>query len=258
MKPFLAETCLLTHGLKSVPDSLLESAWPKDADCLAWIEDGSVRTGSIRDYLPFRSAGRSCGRISCFNFQHALDQRLSGALTASGTMEACRRAGLQLAVTCGTGGIGNAGEGNLSADLPALRDIPVTLIATSPKDVLDISETLDWLIREGVCIRSADSDRCTGYLFLSADYPLPRLERLPEKPGRLLILNGIPEKNRIRDLSLIPAAVREAREKEAEGKPFHPAASEAFDRMTDGYASILQLDSFIANILLADRLLSGK
>ena len=68
----------------------------------------------------------------------------------------------------------------------------------------------------------------------------------------------LPEDRRIRDLSLIPRAVREARQEEASGKAFHPAANAAFDRMTDGYSSRIQLESFVRNALLAERLAGGK
>ena len=57
---------------------------------------------------------------------------ISGALTASGTMAVCRERHIPLAVTCGMGGIGDIKGEELCPDLPALRDIPVALISTSP------------------------------------------------------------------------------------------------------------------------------
>ena len=61
-----------------------------------------------------------------------LAQKLSGALTASGTMAVAAKWGVPLAVTAGMGGIDNP-EVQICSDLTALVSLPVTLIAPHPR-----------------------------------------------------------------------------------------------------------------------------
>ena len=109
----------------------------------------------------------------------------------------------------GMGGIGDIVGEELCPDLPALRDIPVALIATSPKDVVDIPATLRWLREAGVRLIGADQDRCTGYLFNCVDIPLDHILADEPQPlgGRTLILNGIPGEKRIADNSLLAQGI---------------------------------------------------
>ena len=254
---YLAETCLLTHGLRSIDEAALQSAWPFPEARLAWVDRGELKTGTLQEYLPFRLRRSEYGRIDCDTLEKALQSGMSGALTASGTMAACRLLGVPLAVTCGMGGIGDIVGEELCPDLPALARIPVALIATAPKDMLDIPATFRWLREHGVHVAGPE---CTGSIFESAHY-LPEerpkaymteeaIRRGAEAGGRLL-LNPIPAEQRIRDRGILESAVRYGKEKEKEGLIFHPAVNGEIDRLTDGYSSRIQLLSFIENIRLA-------
>ena len=164
---FLVETCLLTHGLRSVTDEMLLEHWPKDLNCIVWIDQGKIQIGSMEDYIPFRRRADEVVRISCKTFDNAIKHGVSGALTASGTMRVCQELGIPLAVTCGMGGLCNIRGEELCPDLPALEQIPVTLISAGPKDMLDVGGTISWLQERGVQVLGTDSDRYTGYIFRS-------------------------------------------------------------------------------------------
>ena len=134
----LVETALLTHGLRSVTNRELESSWHCPEATLAWVDRGELSLGTIGEYLPFRERTEELVRIDCDHLEEALQKGVSGALTASGTMAVCQRLKLPMAITCGMGGIGDLRGEELCPDLPALMNIPVALISTSPKDMLDI------------------------------------------------------------------------------------------------------------------------
>ena len=175
-------------------------------------------------------------------------------------MAVCKLMGLSLAVTCGMGGIGDIGWERLCPDLPALRELPVTLLATSCKDMLDIPATIGWLRENDVRILGIGTNICTGYLFDSAYVPLDgELEpvRLPERRGKLLLLHPIPPKDRLPDISMLDEGITAGKQAEAEGKYYHPAANAAFDRLTNGVSSKMQLRSIIANARLAQKLLES-
>ncbi|MBQ3405423.1 MAG: pseudouridine-5'-phosphate glycosidase [Oscillospiraceae bacterium] len=255
---FLAETCLLTHGLRSVTEEAMERAWPfGDEKLLTWVDEGRIVVGSMAEYLPFRARHEDVTRIDCYTLQEALDNKLSGALTASGTMAACKLMGAELAVTCGMGGIGDIQGEELCPDLPALAELPVALISTSPKDMLDIPATLGWLREHGVLVTGP---ACTGYVFKSAyvrteapaeSFSSARAIADRLKKGGLLMLRPIDEGLRIADMSILDKAVLAAKTAETEGKAFHPAANAEIDRLTDGRSSEIQLESFIDNIRFA-------
>ena len=169
---FLVETCLLTHGLRSVTDEMLLGAWPEELDCIAWIDRGEVRIGSMSDFIPFRRRAAEVRRISCKNFAEAVKNGVSGALTASGTMQLCQELGIPLAVTCGMGGLCDIRGEELCPDLPALEELPVSLISAGPKDMLDVAGTIGWLQERGVQVLGANCDRYTGYIFKSTYVPI--------------------------------------------------------------------------------------
>ena len=253
----LVETALLTHGLRSVTNRELESSWHCPEATLAWVDRGELKLGTIGEYLPFRERAEELVRIDCDHLEEALQKGVSGALTASGTMAVCQRLKLPMAITCGMGGIGDLRGEELCPDLPALMNIPVALISTSPKDMLDIPATLQWLRQHGV---HTAGEPCTGYLFCGESNPLelPLSEVKSETAvrrltadGGLLILNPIPERERVQDSSILADAIKAGKQAEAEGRYYHPAANGEIDRRTGGYSSRIQLEGLQRNILLA-------
>ncbi len=264
---YLLETCLLSHGLRSVSADDLRRAFAGAEHPLGWVEDGVIRIGGIEEFLPFRESKKSSFRINARNMAETLEQKGSGALTASGAMEVCRREGIPLAVTCGMGGFRPEREERASVDLEAVVTLPVTLIATAPKDMLDIPRTLNWFKDRGVELLGAGTDRMTGYVFKSADEPITGCEpgsiteRIKgssagriDRPGtdgpedaRQLVFLPIPEEKRIADRSILDEAVKRGLASEEAGGYFHPAVNAALDELTDGYASRIQLDSFVKN-----------
>ena len=253
---FLVETCLLTHGLRSVTDDMLLEHWPKELDCIVWVDQGKVQIGSMEDYIPFRRRAYEIGRIDCHTFADAVRNGVSGALTASGTMRVCQELGIPLAVTCGMGGLCDIIGEELCPDLPALEQIPVSLISAGPKDMLDVSGTIGWLQEHGVQVLGADCDRYTGYIFRSTDVPLSgKLSAaLPQPAGKMLIINPIPEADRIQDLTLLQKGIDAGKEAEKLGGMYHPAANAAYDKLSNGWSSVIQMHGLIANAKLAEQL----
>lgn len=254
---YLVETALLTHGLRSISNETLAAQWRCQCARLAWVDHGKLQIGSLTAYLPFRTRAAEVCRIDCDTLEAALQDGTSGALTASGTMAVCAKLGIPLAITCGMGGIGDLRDEALCPDLPALCHIPVALLATSPKDMLDIPATLVWLQQNGVHLAGS---ACTGYLFQSAPYALDmplsavlsedKIRHFSEKGG-LLMLQPIPDAQRIQNRAILDDAIQAGKAAEAVGAYYHPAANGEIDRQTNGISSRIQLESLQQNILLA-------
>lgn len=256
MPAFLTESALLAHGLVSIGEDALLESWPSGLENIAWVDGGEICIGGMERFLPFRRRAEGLLRIDWESLAAALAEGASGALTASGTMAVCHRMELPLAVSCGIGGIGDIRAESLCPDLPALQALPVTLLATAFKDVLDIPASICWLRAHGVPIYAVGDRRCTGYLFQSADVPIDSLftGKLPERPGGL-ILNPIPAEKRIDDIRLLAEGIAAGKQAEAEGRYYHPAVNAAFDHATGGRSSRIQLESLVKNVLLAETLL---
>jgi len=253
---YLTESALLTHGLVSVSEELLLQRWPEGNETIVWVDQGRIVTGGMKSYIPFRRRAGDLIRIDCFGLKNALEEKKSGALTASGTMAVCAELGIPLAVSCGIGGIGDIRGEELCPDLPALEKIPVVLLATSFKDMLDIRGSVQYIRERGVPVYGIKEAVCTGYLFRGEETALDGVFSGDMKAlSRGLLLNPIPEDKRIHENEYLEMGIAAGKQAEAEGRYYHPAANAAFDRLTNGRSSEIQLDSLIANVSLAEHLM---
>ena len=247
MTKFLVETALLTHGLTSISNEELLREWPFCEPCLAWMDAGELKIGTMAEFLPFRDRRDEIIRVNGETFESARAQKINGALTASGTMEAARRLGISLAVTCGMGGIGEIKGETLCPDLPALRDLPVVLIAATPKDVVNIAATVEWLRAAGVAMLGRETDRLSGFMAEGKPVPIDGQYVGQALCPPMLLLNPIPEKDRLTIPHAVEQAIAAGKEAERQGRPFHPAANAAFDRLSCGHSSRLQYHQLINN-----------
>lgn len=247
------ETALLTHGLLSVTNEEIRDIWRDNKNNIVWIAKGEIIIGNVEQYLDFRAETEKLFRIDCINLNRALEEGISGALTASGTMAVCEKYKIPLAVTCGMGGIGDIKGEELCPDLPALAEIPVALISAGPKDMLDRQSTITWLIEHGVTVLGACRDYCTGYIFTGEKV---KLQGVYEKNCRapLLIMNEIPEDKRISDRAILEDAVGKGKKAQEDGRYYHPAVNGRIDELTEGYSSRIQLKALFANALLAEKI----
>ena len=252
----LVETALLTHGLRSVSNEEIKKVWTEEEDNITWVSEGKIVIGTMEEYLEFRKWADSLIRIDCHLLERALKDKLSGALTASGTMEVCRKQGIHLAVTCGMGGLGDVKGEELCPDLPAISAFSGGLITTGPKDMLDRQKTFSWLIDHKVQVLGAERDFSTGYIFRGEKIRLQGVYKKDQiKDGvPFLLVNEIPEEKRIADRNILADAILEGKKAEQEGRYYHPAVNGRIDELTEGYSSWIQLESLLENAKLAKKL----
>ncbi|SHE68531.1 Indigoidine synthase A like protein [Tissierella praeacuta DSM 18095] len=251
---FLVETALLTHGLKSIDNETLVELWPWEHRCIAWVDRGEIIIGNIKEFIGFRNRAEELIRIDKDIFMESCNNGISGALTASGTMMAAREKGIHIAVTAGMGGIGDIVGEELCADLPAIATMDITLIATSPKDVIDIEGTIKWLLEHNVSIWGKDTDTIDGFMLTGKPIKITgKYDGQPLK-GRTLLLNPIPHEMRLKDLTIIEKAKNAGKEAEERGQYYHPAANAMIDRLSFGKSSEMQLNSLIENSIWANEL----
>lgn len=255
---FLIETALLTHGLKSIENRDIAAIWPWEHRCLAWVDGGKVQIGNIEEFLSYRKRANELIRIDKSNFEISCSKGLSGALTASGTMLVAEKMKMPIAVTAGMGGIGDIIGEEICVDLPSLKTLDVSLIATSPKDVVDIEESIKWLLKHGVSIWGKNTEVIDGFLVNGKPVPITGKYNGQLLKRGMLLLNPIPSELRLKDLSIIEKAKIAGKEAEKKGEYYHPAANAMIDRLSLGRSSRLQLQSLINNSLWAHELTQIK
>lgn len=244
---FLVESALLTHGLASVTQGELAALWDLELPCIAWLEKGEVRLGTMEEYLPFRARAKEIRRVSWDTLDAFAAAGRDGAMTASAAMLAASRMGFPVAVTSGMGGVGAIRGEEVCPDLPALRDLPVALIATSPKDVVDIGATFQWLRREKIPVYGRYCAEDSGFMVAGTPYALDGVWSggCPKAPA--LLLNPIPEEKRLTIPGAVEKAIAAGAAAQERGESFHPAANAEFDQLSQGLSSRLQLQQLLEN-----------
>ena len=254
MVGYLAESALLTHGLRSISEEELIRRWPQDSASIAWMEDGRLRVGGLEDFCRFRKKAQDFDRVNYQNYEYYASNEKSGALTASGTMKACEGLGIALAVTCGMGGLMEGQEPKECHDLQALANSPVSLLAVSPKDMFDLGRTIKAMEEAGVTILGYHSDVCDGYMFEGEKVKISGCWREEAPSKNTLFLRSIKTEERIADKKILRQAFQYGQEQKIQGRAFHPAVNAKIDELTEGYSSRIQLRALIENIAWAEEL----
>ncbi len=138
--------------------------------CTTGCLHGELRADLTMDeILSFcRSAEREpIRKVSLANLPAVLARREQGATTVATTMLAAHRAGIQIVATGGIGGvhIRTAGDEPLdeSGDLAALSRIPVTVVCSGPKAILDVAATRERLESLGITVVGYRTDTLPAF-----------------------------------------------------------------------------------------------
>ena len=244
-QPFLVETALLTHGLPSISSEEIGLTLP-NLPFYAWVEEGEIVIGDLEVFLPFREREDHHHRINKDTLSLACEKKWSAPLTASGTMAVCENTKRPLAVSAGIAGIGNTPQKTIGADLFALDTLPVGLIASGFKDLMDLEETFKWLKDHRIKVVGHHDPFYEGFLFKESSIPLDGIYQEGTSLTGTLLLSPLSKK--LSDRNILQKAFEEGKNAYEKGENFHPAVNGALDELTDGLSSRWQLDALKENI----------
>ncbi len=91
-------------------------------------------------------------KVSRRDIAGAITKRLDGGTTVSGTMTIAALAGIKVFATGGIGGVHRGNHMDISADLPTLANVPIIVVCSGAKSILDLAKTREFLETEGVPI----------------------------------------------------------------------------------------------------------
>ena len=159
-QPIVAlETAVLTHGLpfptnidlaKKMESSVIEE---KAIPATIGIVNGKVQIGLTEKQINLLGNPQTPKRkISQRDFGIAMVTEQNGGTTVGGTMVAASKAGIRIFATGGIGGVHREPAFDVSADLMALHNIPMIVVCSGAKSILDLPATLEVLESYGVPI----------------------------------------------------------------------------------------------------------
>ncbi|MFZ9704394.1 MAG: pseudouridine-5'-phosphate glycosidase, partial [Bacilli bacterium] len=186
---------------------------------------------------------------------------LSGGTTVATTMYLAWRAGIRVFATGGIGGVHRGAETSfdISADLKAFAEIPITVISAGAKAILDLPKTLEYLETMGVPVVGFQTDDFPAFyhsrsglkLSLRADNPqqiaslMHAQDKLKLNQG-ILVANPIPVDHEMDARVMnqaIQTAIQEAEQQHIKGAALTPFLLGRVKTLTGG-------DSLKSNIAL--------
>jgi len=159
------ESTVITHGLP-YPENLtlaedmeIEVRRQGCVPATIAVLDGQVQIGlDPGQLLRLVQPGSQFVKVSLRDFAPAIAARASGGTTVAGTMLAAHLAGIRIFATGGIGGVHHnisrrRTAFDISADLPALAQIPMIVVCAGAKAILDLAATLEYLEMGCTCHR---------------------------------------------------------------------------------------------------------
>ena len=252
------ESTIISHGMP-FPQNLKtaltvekiireESAVPATIAIL----NGRIKIGLSQHELKQFAKQTSQIKVSRRDLPLVISQKQSGGTTVAATMICAKLAGIAVFVTGGIGGVHRESENtmDISADLMELAQTNVAVVCAGIKSILDIPRTLEYLETQGVPVIGYKTEEFPAfYTPASGSLVQSRLDT-PEEiahsmkikwelglDGGIVIGNPVQEQDAM-DASIIQQAIsealRDAAQKQIEGKNVTPFLLERINQITMG------------------------
>ena len=225
------ETSVLAQGLPE-PRNLEVAAVVEEAirgagavPAWTWVDGGEIRVGAEEADLA-RVCSEGAPKVARRDLPVAVTSGGLGATTVSAALWIAHRAGIEVMVTGGIGGV-HPDTGDVSADLLELARTPGTVVCAGPKSITDPAATLERLEELGVGVVGYGVDRLPFFLAREAPLELEHRVDSPKEaaavvraraeladPSALLVCVPIPEESAM-DGDEVAAAVRRCEERAA-------------------------------------------
>jgi pseudouridine-5'-phosphate glycosidase len=278
-KPIVAlESTIISHGMpypQNVQTAREVEAVIRDAGAVPAtiaIMDGKICVGLDDVQLELLGTAKDALKVSRRDLAYALSQRKLGATTVAATMICAQRAGIEVFVTGGIGGVhrGAATSFDISADLQELACTNVAVVCAGVKSILDIGLTLEYLETHGVPVVSVGQaafpaffTRDSGY---QADFQLDTAEDQARfirtkwqlgLDGGVVISNPVPEAAAMQSAEIddiIAQALGEAAAQNVSGKAVTPFLLARIKTLTGGRSLVTNIALVKHNALIGARL----
>lgn len=194
--------------------------------------DGAVRVGLSADEIERLGTAKDAVKVGRRDMARALVIKAAGGTTVSATTTIAALAGIRTFATGGIGGVhrGWADHMDISADLRAMADSPVTVVCSGAKAFLDLPATMELLESLSVAVIGYRTDIFPSFYSRETDIALEhRVDDVADIAAQMayqdalglregiLVVNPIPERDEI-PRTVIDGAIEQAlREAEQQG-----------------------------------------
>ncbi len=127
------------------------------------ILKGIPHCGLTEAQIEHLATSKEISKASIRDLPVVAARKTDGATTVSSTMFVANRADIQVFATGGIGGVHRGIVPDVSADLPALASIPMTVVCSGAKIVLDLPATREWLETHAVCVLGWQTDEFPAF-----------------------------------------------------------------------------------------------
>jgi pseudouridine-5'-phosphate glycosidase len=277
------ESALITHGF-AYPANLkiarrIEDAVRQEGAIPATIAllNGEPRVGLSDDDLARLASlatddpsTRRPRKVSLRDLPIALAQGATGGTTVAATMHLAHLVGLEVFATGGIGGVHRGHPEDVSADLTALGSIPITVVCSGAKAILDLPHTLEILETNGVPVVGYGTEEFPAFysqrsglkVDAAVDTPgaVARLARARDDlalPAAILVSVPVPQAEALppeEAAAAIAQATEEAERAEISGKDVTPFLLARMVALTDGRAQRANEALLVNNARVAARI----
>jgi len=174
------ESTVITHGLPQPKnyevalamenEVIQENATPATI-CLI---DGVIHVGIDNTELKALAQTTNSVKVSRKDIAYAVSFGLNGGTTVSGTMTVAHAAGIKVFATGGIGGVHRGNSFDISSDLPTLARIPMIVVCSGAKAILDIPATKENLETNGVPILGYKTDELPAFYSIHSGIKVDR------------------------------------------------------------------------------------
>lgn len=178
-KPIVAlESTIIAHGFP-YPDNIklaykLEEMAKNNGVIPATIGiiGGKIKVGLTEEEIEFIGKSNDIYKASLRDLPVLLSKKLHGATTVAATMKISYLSGIDVFVTGGIGGVHRNAEEtfDVSADLKALSEYPITVVCAGVKSVLDLAKTKEVLESKGVPLLGYRTEKLPAFYLRDSGY----------------------------------------------------------------------------------------
>ena len=168
------ESTVITHGLPHPTNYKTAFAMEQEVinrnaiPATICMIEGQFHVGISDQQLQDLSKVSNSIKISRKDIAFALANRQNGGTTVSGTMTVANSAGIKVFATGGIGGVHRGNFLDVSADLPTLAQIPMIVVCSGAKSILDISATKERLETSGVPVLGYQTDELPAFYSINS------------------------------------------------------------------------------------------
>ncbi len=136
--------------------------------------DGVIHVGIDNTELKALAQTTNSVKVSRKDIAYAVSFGLNGGTTVSGTMTVAHAAGIKVFATGGIGGVHRGNSFDISSDLPTLARIPMIVVCSGAKAILDIPATKENLETNGVPILGYKTDELPAFYSIHSGIKVDR------------------------------------------------------------------------------------